>query len=1085
MTQTEQQTAAKNFSEEWKDRGDEKQETQRFWIGLLADVLGVPQATSYIEFEKRVKLSHTSFIDGYIPETKVLIEQKSIDIDLEKSYAQSDGTMLTPYQQAKRYASELPYDLRPRWIVVSNFAEIRIHDMNHPEDEPEILKLENLEKEYYRLEFLADRTSEKIRREEEISIKAGELVKKLYNALITEYAEQTAESLRSLNILCVRLVFCFYAEDAGLFATRTSFEDYIKSFNLQNVRKGLIDLFKALDTELKDRDKYDETIKPFPYVNGGLFKDEKIEIPNFTQEIVDVLVNDCAVFDWSEISPTIFGAVFESTLNPQTRRSGGMHYTSVENIHKVIDPLFMDSLNAEFESIQKITQKKNRDQKLLEFQDKLASLMFLDPACGSGNFLTEAFLSLRRLENKVISSLFNGETVLGFDEFIKVKISQFYGIEINDFAVTVAKTALWIAESQMIAETEKIVSRQIDFLPLKTNAYIVEGNALRMNWKTLKPEDGTNLPQDGLFAGITTHVDGSEHHYDYIMGNPPFVGYSLQSESQKSDILNLFVDENGKVYKAAGKIDYVSGWYWKAAQLIQNTNIKCALVSTNSITQGEQVAALWKTIFERFNIHFDFAYRTFRWDSESTQKAHVHCVIIGFSSNSHSELDSESPKFIIDEDGTKIEVKNINGYLLDADNVWIDSRSKPLCSVPEMISGGKPVEGGFLIFTESEKQEFVNQEPDSEKYFRHFISSDDYINNHWRWCLWLVDCSPKEMRAMPKVMERIEKVKEFRLSSVKEATRKYAEIPYQFMEIKQPDSDYLLIPATSSENRRYIPIGFVEKNVIANNAASFVPNASLYHFGILTSSVHMAWMRAVCGRLEMRYRYSVNVVYNNFPWPDLVISDQGLGIKGGELYDNKFQRVDCLAEGNGLDRGNLSNYKKASERGNIRTFRPDEARCSVDSVEHSGRTWQEFNEGIYTVSGNCEGGGIRTGNTVSSMRENKIHDGIRSSKRNKSAERNSENNQFDDNKTQKQKLTPNHYSIITKTAQAILDARAKYPDSSLADLYDETVMPPELRKAHQENDRAVMQAYGFTPKMTESEIVAELFKIYERLTKGE
>ena len=494
-----------------------------------------------------------------------------------------------------------------------------------------------------------------------------------------------------------------------------------------------------------------------------------------------------------------------------------------------------------------------------------------------------------------------------------------------------------------------------------------------MNWKTLKPEDGTNLPQDGLFAGITTHVDGSEHHYDYIMGNPPFVGYSLQSESQKSDILNLFVDENGKVYKAAGKIDYVSGWYWKAAQLIQNTNIKCALVSTNSITQGEQVAALWKTIFERFNIHFDFAYRTFRWDSESTQKAHVHCVIIGFSSNSHSELDSESPKFIIDEDGTKIEVKNINGYLLDADNVWIDSRSKPLCSVPEMISGGKPVEGGFLIFTESEKQEFVNQEPDSEKYFRHFISSDDYINNHWRWCLWLVDCSPKEMRAMPKVMERVEKVKEFRLSSVKEATRKYAEIPYQFMEIKQPDSDYLLIPATSSENRRYIPIGFVEKNVIANNAASFVPNASLYHFGILTSSVHMAWMRAVCGRLEMRYRYSNTIVYNNFPWP----------------FSEK--QTDLFAP-NGT-------HQKAK---------------NVSSEQ------------------------IRLLKTK-----------------------------------------------IEQTAQKILDARAKYPDSSLADLYDETVMPPELRKAQQENDRAVMTAYGFNPKMTESEIVAELFKMYERLTKGE
>ena len=966
MTQTEQKTRAKKFSEEWKDRGDEKQETQRFWIGLLADVLGVPQAASYIEFEKRVKLSHTSFIDGYIPETKVLIEQKSMDIDLEKSYAQSDGTMLTPYQQAKRYASELPYDLRPRWIVVSNFAEIRIHDMNRPEDEPEILKLENLEKEYYRLEFLADRTSEKIRREEEISIKAGELVKKLYNALITEYAEQTAESLRSLNILCVRLVFCFYAEDAGLFATRTSFEDYIKSFNLQNVRKGLIDLFNALDTELKDRDKYDETIKPFPYVNGGLFKDEKIEIPNFTQEIVDVLVNDCAVFDWSEISPTIFGAVFESTLNPQTRRSGGMHYTSVENIHKVIDPLFMDSLNAEFESIQKITQKKNRDQKLLEFQDKLASLMFLDPACGSGNFLTEAFLSLRRLENKVISTLFNGETVLGFDEFIKVKISQFYGIEINDFAVTVAKTALWIAESQMIAETEKIVSRQIDFLPLKTNAYIVEGNALRMNWKTLKPEDGNNLPQDDLFAGITTHVDGSEHHYDYIMGNPPFVGYSLQTKEQKNDLENMMKDF-GK------NIDYVSGWYYKASELMQKNNTKTALVSTNSITQGEQVAAIWKPLFEQFNIHFDFAYRTFRWDSESTQKAHVHCVIIGFSSNNHSELDSESPKFIIDEDGTKIEVKNINGYLTDAPVVFIENRKKTLCNVPEMQKGSIPVDDGNFFFEPDEYKEFIKKEPNAKKYIHRFYGAREFLHNEERWCLWLKNISPKEIKSMPNVLKRVEKVRQFRLQSTKAATRKYADYAVRFMEIRQPETEYIIIPSHSSENRRYVPIGFENPEIICGNANLIIPNANLYHFGILTSNVHMAWMRAVCGRLEMRYRYSNTIVYNNFPWP----------------FSEK--QTDLFAP-----------------------------------------------NGTHTKAKNVSSEQIRLLKTK-----------------------------------------------IEQTAQKILDARAKYPDSSLADLYDETVMPPELRKAHQENDHAVMQAYGFTPKMTESEIVAELFKMYEKLAEGE
>ena len=970
----------------------------------MEEVLGVPQSASYIEFEKRVKLSHTSFIDGYIPETKVLIEQKSLEIDLKKAYAQSDGAMLTPYQQAKRYASELPYDLRPRWIVVSNFAEIHIHDMNRPEEEAEIVKLENLEKEFYRLEFLANRTSEKIRREEEISIKAGELVKKLYNALITEYAEPTAESLRSLNILCVRLVFCLYAEDAGLFATRTSFEDYIKSFNIPNVRKGLIDLFKALDTELKDRDKYDETIKPFPYVNGGLFKDEKIEIPNFTQEIVDVLVNDCAGFDWSEISPTIFGAVFESTLNPETRRSGGMHYTSVENIHKVIDPLFMDSLNAEFDSIQKITQKKNRDQKLMEFQEKLGKLMFLDPACGSGNFLTEAFLSLRRLENKVISSLFNGETVLGFDEFIKVKISQFYGIEINDFAVTVAKTALWIAESQMIAETEKIVSRQIDFLPLKTNAYIVEGNALRMDWKTLKPEDGTTFPEDGLFAGITTHVDGSEHHYDYIMGNPPFVGARLMSESQKADVLSVW----GNV-KNIGNVDYVSCWYKKAADLMKNTMTKSALVSTNSITQGEQVAIMWKPLMD-LGIVINFAYRTFRWDSESTQKAHVHCVIIGFSNTCHSEESAEesnkkenchseafaeesnqkrdvSPslnmtqKFIIDENGTKTEAKNINGYLVDAPDIFIESRNKPMCNVPEIGIGNKPIDGGNYLFTEEEMNAFIKKEPASEKYFRKWIGADEFINGYYRYCLWLGDCSPTELRKMPECIKRVQAVRELRLASKSAPTRKIADTPTRFHVENMPTQNYIVIPEISSEKRRYVPMGFVNPEIMSSNRVKISQNANLYHFGILTSNVHMAWMRAVCGRLEMRYCYSVNIVYNNFPWPFT------------EKQTDLFASNDAHQEAKNV------------------------------SSEQILLSTQE-----------------------------KIQ-------------------------TQKTK--------IEQTAQAILDARAKYPDSSLADLYDETVMPPELRKAHRANDLAVMAAYGFNPKMTESEIVAELFKMYEKLAEGE
>ena len=867
MTQTEQQRAAKEFVAFWKDKGDEKQETSRFWIGLLDSVLGIKNASNYIEFEKPVKLKHTSFIDGYISSTKVLIEQKGSKIDLAKAYPQSDGANLTAFQQAKRYADELPYDLRPRWIVVSNFTEIHVHDMNQPHTEPEIILLENLEKEFYRLQFLVDERNEKIRREEEVSLQAGILVGKLYDALIKEYLEPDEHSFRSLNILCVRLVFCLYAEDAGFFETRTSFEDYIKSFNVPNLRKAIIDLFKGLDTKLENRDKYDTSLKPFPYVNGGLFAAEDIEIPNFTQEIVDVLVNDCAPFDWHEISPTIFGAVFESTLNPDTRRTGGMHYTSKENIHKVIDPLFMDELTAEFEKICATTNAKSKSDKLQAFQEKLGNLKFLDPACGSGNFLTETYLSLRRLENKVMSILNKGERVLGFDEFIKVKINQFYGIEINDFAVTVAKTALWIAESQMIQETEKILSQTIDFFPLTTNAFIVEGNALRMDWETLKPIDEDVHLNDGLFAGFATELDGSKIQYDYIMGNPPFVGYSLQSKEQKADILSVYVDDKGKPYKTAGKIDYVAGWYFKAAELIQRTKTTCAFVSTNSITQGEQVAGVWKPLFERFGIEINFAYKTFRWDSESTQKAHVHCVIIGFSCHTDSEnLRFSNEKRIYNPDGTEIVAKNINPYLVEAENIFLESRTTPICKVPQMSSGGKPVEGGNLIFTEEEKIDFLKKEPKAEKYFRKFMGSDDFINNRSRWCLWLFGVAPNELRSMPSVMKRIEAVREFRLASVKEATREYANYPAQFMEIKQPESDYLMIPATSSENRLYIPIGYLNKNVVASNAASFVPNATLYHFGVLTSSMHMAWMRTVAGRLKSDYRYSVNIVYNNFPW---------------------------------------------------------------------------------------------------------------------------------------------------------------------------------------------------------------------------
>ena len=964
MTQTEQQRSAKEFVAFWKDKGDEKQETSRFWIGLLDSVLGIKNASNYIEFEKPVKLKHTSFIDGYISSTKVLIEQKGSKIDLAKAYPQSDGANLTAFQQAKRYADELPYDLRPRWIVVSNFTEIHVHDMNQPHSEPEIILLENLEKEFYRLQFLVDERNEKIRREEEVSLQAGILVGKLYDALIKEYLEPDEHSFRSLNILCVRLVFCLYAEDAGFFETRTSFEDYIKSFNVPNLRKAIIDLFKGLDTKLENRDKYDTSLKPFPYVNGGLFAAEDIEIPNFTQEIVDVLVNDCAPFDWHEISPTIFGAVFESTLNPDTRRTGGMHYTSIENIHKVIDPLFMDELTAEFEKICATTNAKSKTDKLHAFQEKLGNLKFLDPACGSGNFLTETYLSIRRLENKVISLLNNGEKVLGFDEFIKVKINQFYGIEINDFAVTVAKTALWIAESQMMTETEKIIGMNLDFLPLTTNAFIVEGNALRMDWETLKPIDEDVHLNDGLFAGFATELDGSKIQYDYIMGNPPFVGHQWRNKNQQTDMDLVFTDFDGNY----GKLDYVCSWYKKAADLMQKTKITCAFVSTNSICQGESVATMWKPLFEKFNLSMNFAYKTFRWDSESTQKAHVHCVIIGFSCHTDSEnLRFSNEKRIFNSDGTEIVAKNINGYLLDAPNVFIQNRGKSLNPThPQMSKGSQPTDGGNLILSESEHDELIKKYPAVKKFIKQFMGAEEFINNKKRYCLWLKDISPNEYRKIPPIMERLEKVREMRCKSPTASVRRDADTPMLFTQIRQPETDYLVVPEVSSEKRKYIPVGFMCKDVIASNLLQIIKDANLFMFGVLASNIHNAWMRIVCGRLESRYRYTP-AVYNNFPWV-LPKTETSLDV--------------------------------SNPCGNIFTCTKEQA------------------------------------------------------------------------------------TKIEQTAQAILDARAKYPDCSLADLYDELTMPIELRKAHQANDRAVMEAYGFAKDMTESEIVAELFKMYEKLTEG-
>ncbi len=930
MNESERRAAAKQFVADWANRGDERQDAQSFWRTLLQKVFGVDEPEKYISFERRVEVDDiktgkrtTKFIDGYIPSTKVLIEQKKRDINLRAGQKQSDGAMLSPYQQARRYGGYLPQPEQPRWIIVCNFQQFNIHDMTRPNDEPETVLLCDLEKEFHRLDFLVDTTSEHIKKEMEISLRAGDIVQALYNALLKQYKDpDDPETLRSLNALCVRIVFCLYAEDADVFGRPMMFHDYLKAHE-QDARRALIDLFRVLDQKTEDRDPYiDDDLAAFPYVNGGLFSDENIVIPRLSDEIVSLILNRASAgFDWSAISPTIFGAVFESTLNPETRRTGGMHYTSIENIHKVIDPLFLSDLRAELDEIKLRADAKTRKKKLAAFQQKLAGLAFLDPACGSGNFLTETYLSLRRLENEIISAIHNEQLVSTLLDPIQVSISQFHGIEINDFAVSVAKTALWIAESQMMRETEAIVHMSLDFLPLKTNANIVEGNALQLDWESVVPK----------------------YRLNYIMGNPPFVGFSFQSAKQKNDILSVYIDEKGKPYKTAGKIDYVSGWYFKAAAMMSGTPIRAAFVSTNSVTQGEQVAGVWRPLFNRFNVHIDFAYRPFKWDSEANMKAHVHCVIIGFSS-----APSEREKLIFTSDREQ-HVSNINAYLTDAPNVFIDSHSKPLCDVPTLQNGGKPTEGGNLILTFEEKNELVSKEPLSEQFIRPYMMGKDFIQRKPRYCLWLVGANPSTVKKCPEVLKRVNAVREYRLASPKPATRKKAETPMLFDEVRECTSSYVAIPKVSSENRRYIPMDYLSREIIPGDKLFMMQDATLYEFGVLTSNVHMAWMRAVCGRLKSDYSYSNTVVYNNFPWPT---------------------------------------------------------------------------------------------------------------------------------PTEEQKAK------IERTARAILDARALYPDCSLADLYDETVMPPELRTAHQNNDRAVMQAYGFDVKsMTESSCVAALMKLYVRLVE--
>ncbi len=844
MTEKEMKSAAKAFAEYWQDKGDEKQETARFWIELLSKVLGVEEPTKFIEFEKPVMVEkNQKYIDGYIPSTKILIEQKGSHVKLGRTAVQSDGEKLTPYGQAFRYNNYLPYDQKAKFIIVSNFREILIYNMNKPNGEPEQILLKDLPKECYRLKFLVDTGSKQLKKEMEISLQAGEIVGKLYDAILGQYKHpDDPETLKSLNKLCVRLVFCLYAEDAGIFGKHGMFHDYLKQFPAKNVRNALVELFRVLDTKdgvnafPNERDPYlNDDLAAFPYVNGGLFRDEDIEIPHFTEEIMTILLEDAsAEFNWSGISPTIFGAVFESTLNPETRRSGGMHYTSIENIHKVIDPLFLDALKAELEDIKALKVEKTRQQKLRDFRKKLSTLVFLDPAAGSGNFLTETYISLRRLENDALFEETHGQMMLGNNDVIQVSISQFYGIEINDFAVTVAKTALWIAESQMMQETESLMRIDLDFLPLKSYANIVEGNALRTDWESVVVKSKLS----------------------YIMGNPPFVGQAMRTKEQASDMQDVFAPS-----KAGGKLDYVAGWFKKAADIMKGTSIQSGFVSSNSICQGESVQLLWEMLLEG-GVFINFAHTTFLWTSEAKEKAAVMCVIVGFS------YIERTRKLLYS--GTQYkEVEHINGYLKNAPDIFIKNRNKSInAGTAKVVQGSPPADDGKLLLSAQERIDMIKKYPELEAVIKPFIGSREFINDtsFQRFCFWFDGESPHKYQHIPELMDRFNYIREYRLKSPVDRIQKTANKPYLFTQNRQPQTEYLIIPRVSSSNRKYIPIGFLPPDVIASDSVVLVYNASLYDFGVICSNVHNAWMRTIAGRLKNDYRYAPSVYYN-FPFP--------------------------------------------------------------------------------------------------------------------------------------------------------------------------------------------------------------------------
>jgi len=885
----------REFIDRWDGQGHEKQETQKFWLDLMQNVLGMTNAIHDTEFEH--KTASGGVIDVLCPDARFLVEQKSAGVDLDKKEPRQEG-QVTPIEQALRYADNLPFSLKPSVICTCNFQRFRFYDL---ERDPRAtgspvadFTLRELGDHIDTLASVFDTGNSRIVAERQLSEKAGILVANLHNAISAQYADPPG-SHHSLAVLTVRFVFALYAEDAGLFP-QSAFSRYVDSFDAAHLRRGVIDLFKTLNTKEAERDRYLEPeLDRFPYVNGGLFA-EDIEIPQFTDQIRESLLTAGDGFNWRRISPVIFGSLMEETLSHDQRRKGGMHYTTVRNIHKVIDPLFLDNLRAELDRIEKDkVREATRVKRLKAFQDKLASLQFLDPACGSGNFLTETFLRLRELENQAIADRLHGQGYIdlgGENSLVKVSIDQFHGIEINDFAVSVAKTALWIAEQQALDDTEDIAGQTLPHLPLHDSGNIIQANALRCDWNKLLPADQCN----------------------YVIGNPPFIGHQQRTEQIKRD-MELVCG------KAGGSLDYVAGWYYRAIDYLKdNPTAEFAFVSTNSITQGQQVAPLFGHIRER-GWHIRFAHRTFMWDAQTTDNANVHVVIVGFSRN------KEKPVLYsyadIKAEPAESRPEHVNGYLLAAPDVFVTARSQKKGTLSPMLNlanfGSMPLDNGNLLIETPEEYTEAMADPIAARYVHPIQGGKELIDGRKRWCLWLVDAEPGDMRKSKFIAQRVTACREYRENATKTGDAyKNRSTPWLFRDNHQPAHDYLAIPKVSGERREYFPCKVSDPSVIASDLLFVIEDPEGLNFAIMESSMFMTWLKTVGGRLESRCRFSNTVVWNNLPLPQLSdelrrevinagrgVIDARAGHEGqslADLYDPDFMPADLRKAHQRLDK---------------------------------------------------------------------------------------------------------------------------------------------------------------------------------------